>query len=126
MDLRGESNAESGYEDHGGHSENAGRQRELLVSGRPRKEAAEHDGGQRRDGLSAERARVGRYWLGALAMLPHPAGFSIRVDGSERVLGDVFKDVRGGWLTVSGKTGREQRGRTPAECLAWWVAEERS
>lgn len=71
-----------------------------------------------------ERARVGRYWLGALAMLPHPAGFSIRVDGSERVLGDVFKDVRGGWLTVSGRTGREQRGRTPAECLAWWVEEE--
>ncbi|OII27567.1 hypothetical protein [Frigoribacterium sp. MCBA15_019] len=72
-----------------------------------------------------ERARVGRYWLGALAMLPHPAGFSIRVDGSERVLGSVWRDLRGGWTTENARTRRELgRASSPAECLAWWVGEE--
>lgn len=73
-----------------------------------------------------ERARVGKYRLVAMAMLPHPAVYFIRRDGSDLTLGSVSRDVRGGWLTENQHTGRERRAPTPAACLAWWVAEQTS
>ena len=71
-----------------------------------------------------ERARVGRYTLLAMAMLPHPAGYVIRRDGSDLTLGGVSRDLRGGWITENQHTGREHRAPTPPACLAWWAAEQ--
>lgn len=73
-----------------------------------------------------ERARAGQYRLVALAMLPNPAVYFIRRDGSELTLGSVSRDVRGGWLTENQHTGREHRSETPADCLAWWVGQQLS
>lgn len=71
-----------------------------------------------------ERYRSGPYWLGALAMLPLPAVFHIRRDGSDLTLGSVSRDVRGGWLTENQHTGREHRAPSPEACLTWWVSQE--
>jgi hypothetical protein len=73
-----------------------------------------------------ERARAGQYALLAMAMLPHPAVYFIRRDGSDSTLGSVSRDLRGGWFTENQHTGREHRSPTPAACLAWWVAEQAS
>ena len=72
-----------------------------------------------------ERARpAGRYTLLAMAMLPHPAVYFIRRDGSELTLGSVSRDVRGAWITENQYTGRERRAPTPAACLAWWASRQ--
>ena len=56
-----------------------------------------------------ERARAGRYTLLAMAMLPHPAVYFIRRDGSDLTLGSVSRDLRGGWISENQHTGREHR-----------------
>jgi hypothetical protein len=71
-----------------------------------------------------ERARSGQYVLVAMAMLPHPAVYFIRRDGSELTRGSVSRDLRGGWITENQHTGREHRAPTPAACLAWWATQE--
>lgn len=69
-----------------------------------------------------ERYRHGPYWLGALAMMMHPVSYTIRRDGSALSQGDVWRDAHLGWMTTDGVT--EHRGTGPAECLAWWAAQQ--
>lgn len=71
-----------------------------------------------------ERYRHGRYWLGALAMLPRPVSFTIRRDGSALAQGSVWRDPHLGWMTVDERADVEHRGAGPAECLTWWVAQQ--
>jgi hypothetical protein len=71
-----------------------------------------------------ERYRHGRYWLGALAIIPYPVSYTIRRDGSALWQGDVWRDTHLGWMTVDEATDREHRDAGPAECLAWWVAQQ--
>jgi hypothetical protein len=65
-----------------------------------------------------ERDRHGHYWLGALAIIPHPVSFTIRRDGSALWQGDVWRDTHLGWMTVDEATRRQHRDAGLAECLA--------
>lgn len=96
----------------------------LGMAVQPDKRAKEIQDREARTNLT-ERARAGRHVLVAMAMLPHPAVYFIRRDGSELTLGSVSRDVRGGWLTENAKTDRKHgRAASPAECLAWWLGQE--
>lgn len=66
-----------------------------------------------------ERFRHGSYWLGALAMLPNPVGYTIRFDGSALHQGDVWYDHTRRWTTTRGGVDHWDVG--PLECLQWWA-----